>query len=505
VAGRGKRGRDPAVLEVIDRLEVGPVRIEPKRITAPYRVISGRRRGDINLMYKFEEPLLDPESEADLNLASMIAAQVALNYGLFCRRMVFHGLYDEADRDFIRAMAENTAREIYVIKFLKPNPFLTGPAAKLPARRRKRYLRAAVEFRGPRPRRASCAGWSPAPQAPAVLSSGGKDSLLSHGLLDELGLDPHPIFINESGRHWYTALNAYRHFKKHVPRTARVWINSDRVFAWMLRRLPFIRRDFSRIRSDEYPVRLWTVAVFLFGALPLMRKRGLGRLVIGDEFDTSARAAYRGITHYGGLYDQSRYFDNALTRYFRRKGWGVTQLSLLRPLSEMLIEKVLVQRYPDLQRHQVSCHAAHESRGRIRPCGRCEKCRRIVGMLLALGADPGRCGYTAGQVRRCLADLAESGVHQESAGADQLFFLLARKGLLPGGRGAPSGRGHPEIMKLRFDREHAPLHEIPADLREPLLKIFLGHGRGAVRRSGGRWRAFDPLAGRGGKKGGKKR
>ena len=140
------------------------------------------------------------------------------------------------------------------------------------------------------------------------------------------------------------------------------------------------------MRADIYPIRLWTVAVFLFGALPLMRKRGIDRLVIGDEFDTSTRVRHKGITHYDGLYDQSRWFDNAMSRYFRRKSWGVAQFSLLRPLSELLIEKILVERYPELLRLQLSCHAAHADGDEVLPCGRCEKCRRIAGMLLAFGA-----------------------------------------------------------------------------------------------------------------------
>ena len=41
--------------------------------------------------------------------------------------------------------------------------------------------------------------------------------------LEELGLDTHAVFVNESGRHWFTALNAYRHFATNVPNTARVW------------------------------------------------------------------------------------------------------------------------------------------------------------------------------------------------------------------------------------------------------------------------------------------
>ena len=102
-----------------------------------------------------------------------------------------------------------------------------------------------------------------------VLSSGGKDSLLTYGLLRELRQDPHPVFINESGRHWYTAINAYRYLQQHDAHAARVWCNCDRVFAWMLRQLCFIRPNFANLRADYYPIRLWTVAVFLFGALPL--------------------------------------------------------------------------------------------------------------------------------------------------------------------------------------------------------------------------------------------
>ena len=49
----------------------------------------------------------------------MIGAQVALNYGLFCRKIVFHGIFDGTDRRFLSDMAQNTAREIYVKKFLE--------------------------------------------------------------------------------------------------------------------------------------------------------------------------------------------------------------------------------------------------------------------------------------------------------------------------------------------------------------------------------------------------
>ena len=299
------------VLGVIRRLEVGPVRLKPRVMTASYRVTQDGEVHENELIYRFEEDVFVPDEPASLNLASMMAVQVALNYGLFCDEMVFHGWFDQHDRGFIEDMAQNTAREIFVKKFLEPNPFLRGPATELPPVKLESYLRANLVFTDEdqskvRKDKKWTQGWEGQRNRHAVLSSGGKDSLLTFGLLRECGHEVHPIFVNESGRHWFTALNAYRYFAAHIENTARVWTNSDRLFSWMLRHLPFVRKDFSRIRSDEYPIRLWTVAVFLFGALPILRKRGVGRLLIGDEFDTTHRSSHRGINHYDGLYDQSR-------------------------------------------------------------------------------------------------------------------------------------------------------------------------------------------------------
>jgi creatinine amidohydrolase/Fe(II)-dependent formamide hydrolase-like protein len=485
-------------LRVFKRLEVGPVQLGPRSLRAPYRLDYADRSEQTELIYRFEEDVFDPGDPASMNLASMMAVQVALNYGLFCKSMVFHGLFDEHDRRFIRDMAENTAREIYVKKFLEPNPFLTEEVSGIIPEKKQHYLAADLVF--------SDSGWPGAPpqwglwpvsgERYAILSSGGKDSLLTFGLLEEMGKEAHPVFINESGRHWFTALNAYRHFQERIPFTARVWVNSDRVFAWMLRRMPFIRGDFSRIRSDEYPVRLWTVAVFIFGAIPLMKKRKVGRLLIGDEYDTTRRLYSSGIPHYDGLYDQSRYFDNVLSRYYIKKGWAINQFSLLRPLSELLIEKILVERYPALQELQVSCHAAHEKNGRVHPCGKCEKCRRIVAMLTALNADATRCGYTPSQIQNCLDDLKEKPVHQLGPDASHLKALLLSRGVLEtSSPGRKSGQERPEVMHLRFDSERSPMNTIPGDLRESLYTIYLQHVEGAMIRTGRKWRPIDPLRG----------
>jgi len=485
--------KDPlAVLEVIDRLEVGPVRLEPRRLIATYKVVRGKRAETFELIYRYEEKVFTPGDPGSENLAAMIAAQVALNYGLFCRELCLHGPFDSADRRFLKEMLKNTAREIYVLKLLQPNPFLQGAVAELPTVKRPSYVRAQLVFDGPPTPKSKESGWRGDQRRHAVLSSGGKDSLLTYGLLQELGVDVHPLFVNESGRHWFTALNAFRSFEDDVPNTARVWTNCDRLFNWMLRRLPFVRKDYASKRADMYPVRLWTVAVFLFGVLPLVRKRGIGRLLIGDEHDSTQQGSFRGISHYNGYFDQSRYFDQALTRYFQSKGFKLSQFSVLRPLSELLIEKTLAERYPQLVRDQVSCHATHNHDGRVYPCGACEKCRRIVGMLKAIDVDPGQCGYTPEQTERCLQALASDGVHQEKPGAQQLALMLQEKGLLEGGRlGTVKARPRPELLKLRFDPERAPLDGIPNDLRAPLYRLLLEHADGAVLRKGRMWIDID--------------
>jgi hypothetical protein len=235
-------------------------------------------------------------------------------------------------------------------------------------------------------------------------------------------------------------------------------------------------------------VRLWTVAVFLFGVLPIVRKKGIGNILIGNEYDTTVAGNLHGITHYNGLYDQSKYFDNALTRYYRKKGWKINQFSILRSLSELLIMKILIKRYPELQKHQISCHAAHEVNGRMYPCGKCEKCRRIIGMVKALDENPERCGYSQKQISSGLQALEKQSVKQIGSDAAQLYYLLLQKKLIEQNRFTLKvAKEHLEITKLRFDKERSNLEDMPKYIRNPLYKIFAEYSGGAVKRRNNNW------------------
>jgi hypothetical protein len=223
-------------------------------------------------------------------------------------------------------------------------------------------------------------------------------------------------------------------------------------------------------------------------------KRGIGRLLIGDEYDTTLRENYQGIPHYAGLYDQSRYFDDAMSNYFLGKKWGIRQFSILRPMSEFLIQTMLAKRYPELLKLQVSCHAAHIENGCVYPCGKCEKCRRIMSMLVAQRLNPGDCGYSSRQINDGLEAMAARGIHQENEGAQQVAFMLHSQGKISTATsGALKAEPHPEVLKLRFDAERSPFHEIPVDLRRALYQIMLQHAHTALKRTGSGWTDFDVM------------
>ncbi|MEZ4763665.1 MAG: hypothetical protein R3C26_10870 [Calditrichia bacterium] len=215
----------------------------------------------------------------------MIAAQIALNYGLFCKQIVFHGAFTEVDRQFLLAMADNTATEIYVNKLLQPNPFLIGDAAKLPVLRKKSYLQSTLVFPDPLPEKLP--QWQGDTQKnrhfiqrrerqPAQLRRAERNRLRS------------PSDFRERIRAALVyGAQLYRYFRDHVPHTARVWMNSDRLFSWMFRRLPFIRTGFcdhpggylSHPAVDGCGI---PVQHFAAGA-----QTGIARVVIGDEYDST--------------------------------------------------------------------------------------------------------------------------------------------------------------------------------------------------------------------------
>ncbi len=220
----------------------------------------------------------------------------------------------------------------------------------------------------------------------AILSSGGKESLLSYGMLNEVGANTFQIFFNESGAHWMTAKTAYDAFEGSKKNTFRIWSNVDRFYRFCLRNMRSIDQKMILRKTDTYPVQLFIFPVYVMSSLPILIKHKVAGIVIGDEFDDPREmSSFKGFKHYYGIFDQSQDFNDIMSDYLENKGIGIRLWSAVYPITASVVEKILIKRYPDLFKLQRSCHSCRRVGGVIKPCGNCSKCLGI--MLFVRAAD----------------------------------------------------------------------------------------------------------------------
>ena len=76
-------------LRVFKSLKVGPPKIESNRVRARYEITLANNEVVWNeLMYSYRDSVFG-SSARSVNLASMMLSQVAINYGLFCKEIIF--------------------------------------------------------------------------------------------------------------------------------------------------------------------------------------------------------------------------------------------------------------------------------------------------------------------------------------------------------------------------------------------------------------------------------
>ena len=390
---------------------------------------SNETESHFTLMNKYEHEL----QETHLSLIRLAFFMPLLNYGLFSKKITVHFPISNTDFSLLNDLNVIFSRDIFVNKIAQEtNPYI------LP------------EF-FPDPKKITTTDGNPravihpthiSDDIPietnmdalrsGVLSSGGKDSLLTYGLLKELGSTVYPIYINESGGHWKTALTAYTYHKKREPHTRRVWTNVDRFYGFMLDHLRFIRPDHRKIWHDTYPLRLCIFPFYVFSVLPIFVEERIGNILLGSEFDDLRyETQYKGIQHYFGVYDQHQDYDVRMNQWYKRRIPGLYQWSALRNISGLVGQNILVHRYPALAKLQRSCHSCHIKNGVVYPCGTCSKCLGVLLYLLANDHDPTLMKYQRKDIRNFYTNVGVSSLKLDKDEKDQSFFLLKRIGSLP--------------------------------------------------------------------------
>lgn len=190
------------------------------------------------------------------------------------------------------------------------------------------------------------------------------------------------------------------------------------------------------------------------------------------------------------VFEQSHAWMAENNMYTRILGAKNTFLSsLVGPIHELAILKILHHRYKNIAKYQMSCWSENRQAKKKRWCGHCSKCARLYIFLLALGIDPKTVDFKDDLLapkNKYHYSIFENGANQLEGydatriGRDEqiLAFYLAYK------------RGYRHGVMEDFIREHlteasnreselrrtffgiAPATTVPEELKPQILSIF---------------------------------
>ncbi|MCX6709798.1 MAG: hypothetical protein NTV63_02470 [Candidatus Woesearchaeota archaeon] len=212
----------------------------------------------------------------------------------------------------------------------------------------------------------------------------GKDSLMSYAICKELGLEPLPIYVKEpdlSGMYE----NKHKHvlqekFRKEFGQKV-INLEYGLGYARYSERFPELQptQFGSTSQLTEYALSL----------LPFLKKHKASYMVFGNE--KSCSDSY--FTNEG--FESNPVFDQSSNWMMRIKSIlsivtrnQCTAMSVVEPLHEIAITKILHNRYKNLAKYQTSCFADNDNGMNSRWCCSCSKCARMNIFMLACGIDP---------------------------------------------------------------------------------------------------------------------
>ncbi|WP_148881975.1 hypothetical protein [Thermococcus aciditolerans] len=462
-------------LKCFDYIAIERPRISARRVSARYILgIDGEERS-YRLIHTYQERI--PKVEAFAKLMSIVPA---INYGLFTPEIRFEFTLDPRDLRFFRDAMEITARDIFVNRIANPSEFLK---LEFVPKEIKPEMAEPMANLVPEGVEEEEVHFEPDYSRCAVMLSGGKESLLTYGLMKELGCEVYPSFYNEAGPHWHVAIPAYRWFRENEPNTKRVWGNADRLYSFIERNMGILQ-GVGRRKAEVYPVRLFFFEGYAFAFLPILYKYRIGNLLFGNEYDDPrGYEPFHGVEHYNATYDQSQAFELYMTNWFRERGLGIRQWSAVRPITGLIVERVLYKRYPGLFRLQRSCHSVHKEGDDYLPCGTCFKCNGILTFLLANGIDPRLIGYKDGHISTLPERLRGGMARLDKDELEHSLHLIKRN--FP--EFPLDGKPHWHVEMVHFDNKSSRLDSVPPEFREGLYSIFEKYTRGYAYLDGDRW------------------
>ncbi len=251
----------------------------------------------------------------------------------------------------------------------------------------------------------------------------GKDSLLTFALSRELGIEPHAVFFREPKSPFEN-----RHKRK----------LADRFFEEFSTNVEFFPVSAGRLRQTSGNWWGWDMVLTQYTLLLLPYLFGLRARYLFWAHEQSCNDFFCDTEGYmvNPVFEQSRNWLLTSNNLARQLGSNSVFASLLEPIHEIAIMKILHSRYPAIGKYQMSCFSEEDSAATKRWCGQCSKCARIYVFMLALGLDPKSVGFTENLLVERKQELYslfkketdKNGVYDQSGlGRDEqlLAFLMA--------------------------------------------------------------------------------
>ena len=311
-----------------------------------------------------------------------------------------------------------------------------------------------------------------------VLFSSGKDSLASLGLAREMGLDPVPLYIDDT-----VSPSENRIKRKHLRKLAAMGFRPQLVTNRVER-----LNDFMNWTGEESCLGyMHMVTGFALIALPVALALGARYLILGNQQNMNFPFVNKDGFHTYPSFDQTSGWTLQIDRMVRMlTANAVRAASLIEPLTNLGVMKLLVERYADLAELMVSCDSLDAST-EPRWCQDCSKCARLAMMMRAFGWDPSRVG-----VRRDMLQASDGPLYRifdgkktdnyerstEAREEQMLAFLLAVERGLEGplvarfrrGVGRQAKRNRAALVN-KFLTLY-PAGTVPVELRPNLLHIL---------------------------------
>lgn len=312
----------------------------------------------------------------------------------------------------------------------------------------------------------------------------GKESLLTYSLALELGLDPEPVL----------SMNKCSPLEmKHLSERADAFSKELKTRIWRVSNGLSEIGDYDYWGMPETEIGNTVVMTeYFFYMLPLADHIGADYILLGCESSCNDNYINKdGYITYP-VFDQSRSWLLQLTKMWQTmSGPSVHATSLVEPLYELAIVKMLHNRYPKIGKYQLSCFPDFSPHGANRAwCQDCSKCARIFVMMKANELDPKAVGFTENmfnkEYRKFYSlfglgdDISKTGYDMSGCnrGEELYAFYLAYKNGARGELLDEFKKLHLKEAVAREDELHDTylgIHDsktIPSKVLKPLVSIY---------------------------------